>query len=1473
MTEQDWMRRSRVRSLRRAFLLSCAAISIGVAAATPEPARAQAFNGTIGSSTNASRTSLGAGTETITVSAPTAIVNWSPNESGTGTIDFLPSGNVATFTSSPGVADYTVLNRIVPTDPTRAIGLDGTIQSFIAGSGTTGGNIWFYSPGGILVGANAVVNVGGLLLTTGDALAGWSAGANGFSASFAAPAGSTSAIRILDGARINALQQNSYVAVVAPRIEQGGAVQVKGSAAYVAGEQVTLTMNQGLFDIQVDAGTTDQNGIVHTGATTGPASANEATDPRRVYMVAIPKNQAMTMLLGGTIGFEATSASLVSGQIVLSAGSSISDSGSGYGLVAAGTGDAGIDLGPGSYSSNLFGFARGDIIAAADAGAIGFSGNVDVRTSDAAGTGNIVFGASNGNSLTVGGDLGMLSSNPSLPSGLLLSADSGGSVAVTGNVTMSAGAGAGTGGDAAILASGGTISIGGVASIDTDGFYSAPATTDAAAGDGSGGRIDIEAHDGGTVTSGGLQLSANGNGQDGSGGASAIAGSGFGGTILVNADTGGTIQVNGNIEAAAKGSGGNMLGAATAGGSGLGGSASINTGDGTIAIAGDVAIDAGASGGTVGGGNGGGAGAGGSAFGGSALLSSSGPGSLTVHGTVSLSANSTGGDGQAGGDSYGGSAGVSAIDGTITLAAIHASARASGGSASFGFGGNGGFAQGGRAYIEANASLGTGTAPSSTGTIYGGDVLLDATGTGGTGGSGDGSGVAPGAGGIATGGFFNGDLRGGAYALAQSDGAVLHLGNVTAIADGLGGSGGAGGTGQAGGAGATGFGGLAQAGEYDPTGSGATLATATFGDLDLTANGHGGAGGSGSAADGTGGDGFGGFAVINARGTVGAGTSNLAAAGFGGSGGSGGASAGGDLFVQAFPGSAMTLTGDLSMDGSATGGAGSSGNGGDAFGGYTEASTTGDGANLAISGLSSLATNATGGSGATTGGSGFAGSIYFRAAGASSASTGSLRGEASGAAGAGQASNGSASGGSIYVLADGAATIDIGDATLDALGPGGFVSLNWSNPAVAPAAVGPAALAPGLVYAATVTAHSGGDVAVGDLSASGLVDLTAFGTANVYGILSAPLITVTSADINIPLGGALGVQGVTNLITLNAASDSIFVGGTAGDSAAGEYHLAEAGDIASAAAVINAVGTGQGPAPDVNILDLRIEGSQTVGRGVGDVTINSGGSILVKGMVDFINAGAGDVLTLNAGNAIEVMTDTGGISMTGSTGGLAGSLALNAPDIWVASKAIVDQLSADPNFAGRVDALRTNSGPVKPEGYVRAGAITASVGNSFYVQNSGTASEFAGITAGDGGLTVVSAAGPAAAATAAAATSAAADVDIYGRQEKSDGTLVLNGAFAAAVPVTGPFTAQSTINDCPLGGCPPTSPPPALGPESILGPVFLMNSPRLSELIFNALSNSDTGLDSDLIDTGPISNEEDIEEPVTSGGDGPAEPK
>ena len=67
------------------------------------------------------------GIETITISNPTATIDWAPNNGGTGTIIFLPSTNTATFQGDTGLLDYTVLNRIVPADPSRMIQFDGQV--------------------------------------------------------------------------------------------------------------------------------------------------------------------------------------------------------------------------------------------------------------------------------------------------------------------------------------------------------------------------------------------------------------------------------------------------------------------------------------------------------------------------------------------------------------------------------------------------------------------------------------------------------------------------------------------------------------------------------------------------------------------------------------------------------------------------------------------------------------------------------------------------------------------------------------------------------------------------------------------------------------------------------------------------------------------------------------------------------------------------------------------------------------------------------------------------------------------------------------------------------------------------------------------------------------------------------------------------------------------------------------------------
>ena len=789
-----------------ALLMSCTAATLAFA---PQGARAQAFQGTISSSTGSvTRASTTSTSETITIGSTKAIINWSPTDTqkGGGTIDFLPSGNSATFTSTPGVTDYTVLNRIIPADAARPIALNGHVISTLQGTTAIGGKVWFYSPGGIVIGGSAVFDVGGLLLTADD-VSNLTTGATGFSGAFGSATGSTSKVQIQSGAQINALQSGSYVALVAPRVEQDGNVRVNGSAAYVAGGKVSMTMNQGLFDIQVFVGTSDANGIVHDGSTTGPANA-AAGDNHSVYMVAVPKNQALTMLLGGTVGFDATTAAIDNGQIILSAGYNVS--GSSFGSAANAGAPANLSIDEGHFTSNVSGTATGQVLV---------SGS---------GTGNIAMASS-----------------------------------------------------------------------------------------------------------------------------------------------------------------------------------------------------------------------------------------------------------------------------------AHAASAA---------------------------------------------IKFD-------------------------------------------DNATFH----------------------------------------------------SDGDLNVT-----------------------------------------------------GVSAGKTLSLDA--------GGNLSAD---------------------------------------------------------------------------------------------------------------------------------------------------QVSAQTLDLEAGQDLSVGDATAIGQADLQAGGVASFTGTFNAPTINVTSKGIDIGDAAALGVAGTTKQITLNAVSDGVPVligdgsAAAAGvQSASGQYQLTNIDHIRSDSLTINASAAGDAAAPDVDFLNATIHGSSTMGGGIGSMTVNSPASIFIDGQVNFQNAGKSDLLALNANKGIELNTDKGSLTILDSGGKLGGTLNLAANTIWVADGTLLKQLEANPNFAGRADALKANKGQNKPEGYVQAGTVKAYISNSLFVQNSGTPDLFAGISVDDGGLTV-NAKGP-----------GLATVVAYGREVKSDGTILNNTDFFKSVNFIPPggFTSDSTLNGCTIGGgCAEETPSIVFEWSSILVPVG---------------PGSGNGEDTDrMIDTDPLFADDNVDEPVTSGSE------
>lgn len=412
-----------------------AGVSIGAASLVlaASPLNAQAVNGTptpqfgIGGISRSTP-----GLDAVFVTGSEALVDWTASDSG-GV--FLPEGNTLRFIYD-GSAPYTVLNRVTDTAVGGPLSISGTVES------SSLGKVWFYNAGGWVVGPKGVFNVGSLVLTSlpiavdpaTDTVSRLYGDKNEIR--FGSALDPKSSVTIQSGAQINAsLANSSYVALVAPRVEQAGTVSVNGSAAYVAAQAATMTINSGLFDIVVDSGSDDLEGVVHTGTTKWPANASSTDANHRVYLVAVPKNQAMTAVVSGSLGYDgATSASVVDGSIVLSAGYNVI----GGDVVSTNPvgGDAslaisGLTVGQKGATTNLTGLATGDVTIDARGSTTSVRGSVDLVA-----RGNISATIDKTNALLVDSDLSLGSLNGAKAGNVSVSVAGGGLLAVGGTLDL-----------------------------------------------------------------------------------------------------------------------------------------------------------------------------------------------------------------------------------------------------------------------------------------------------------------------------------------------------------------------------------------------------------------------------------------------------------------------------------------------------------------------------------------------------------------------------------------------------------------------------------------------------------------------------------------------------------------------------------------------------------------------------------------------------------------------------------------------------------------------------------------------------------------------------------------------------------------------------------------------------------------------------------------------------------------------------
>jgi filamentous hemagglutinin family protein len=561
----------------RFLLLSCAA---GALLAPLDTVAGQAFQGdhmvVAGAVT---RTPTSPTTETIRVESPSAVLNWSPADIvGQGPVDFLPAGNIATFQNGPNNPDFLVLNRILPQNPTRPVALNGVVLSRLqqlGGEAAAGGTVAFFTPAGLIIGGKAMFDVGNLLLTTIEPTL--DAQGNFFVANSYALSGkvdATSAVVIEDGASISALEHGSYVAVAAPQVRQGGNVRVNGSTAYVAAESVSLTINSGLFDIQVKVGSSSAPAVlVHGGSTGGPASLGPG-DNQAIYMVAVPKNTAISLLLRGNAGYDAPAAGATeeNGAIILSAGRNVNQDFAN--TTPASAIAANIDIRGTVATSDLFGLATNDAIATAFAGLpVTFGQDVTLVAPEA----NV---GADGGTLTVHGSAvvttgrhDIFTFDASQTGNANLFSRAGGTVAIDGDARVSAstrsipGSGA-VGGEAIVSADGGGIAIGGRLWIEADAEQGFDPNVDPS--DSLGGSAGIGAAAGGTVNvAGRTEISADGTGGVGFGVGDGTPGTGTGGNSFVRSHgANSAVTFAGTLDLGAGGQGGSANSGTSSGGTG-----------------------------------------------------------------------------------------------------------------------------------------------------------------------------------------------------------------------------------------------------------------------------------------------------------------------------------------------------------------------------------------------------------------------------------------------------------------------------------------------------------------------------------------------------------------------------------------------------------------------------------------------------------------------------------------------------------------------------------------------------------------------------------------------------------------------------------------------------------------------------------------------------------------------------------------
>ncbi|WP_447728304.1 YDG domain-containing protein [Sphingomonas koreensis] len=329
-------------SARRSSLFTTSALgALALAAVWSAPAHAQLVQGSTPAQSNGGAPVVDQSTPnttTVTLSGSRTVIDWDQFD--------INNGDTANFVFA-NRSDI-VLNRV---GGAAGSTINGNLNGRVGAGGPTSGNIWIYNANGVVIGANARINTGGLLVTTAAVDRATDSSAGGFldgsSTSFGFTGAATGAgITVQNGAQI--ISRGGAIALVAPVVttEAGSSIsaQAGGNVLYGAASKYKISFRQtGTDDLDLIgfevAGSADGTGE------TGGISMGGATSGNRVFAAVVSKTGVIADIVG-TGAVTATNIAMdETGAIVLLGNHNLVNGAAGGMVANAGTSDIRLNSG------------------------------------------------------------------------------------------------------------------------------------------------------------------------------------------------------------------------------------------------------------------------------------------------------------------------------------------------------------------------------------------------------------------------------------------------------------------------------------------------------------------------------------------------------------------------------------------------------------------------------------------------------------------------------------------------------------------------------------------------------------------------------------------------------------------------------------------------------------------------------------------------------------------------------------------------------------------------------------------------------------------------------------------------------------------------------------------------------------------------------------------------------------------------